>query len=74
MFFTCTKFVFTGDDEPTAYLGIAGGYAVGGTATEPQINISGIYRGKTFDAKNTAALLSAYLKDLEKDPEEPSVE
>jgi len=64
------KVVSTFTDEPAGFLGIAGGYSVSGAALEPAIDISGIYRGKNFDAKNTAALLAAYIKGYEKDNDE----
>ena len=63
------KVMYNSEDGPAAYLGIAGGYQVGGTDIEPELDLSGVYRQKTLDAKNGTTLLTDYLAELEKNSE-----
>lgn len=71
--FYCYKVTVTGEDGPAYYLGIAGGYT-SGTALQPAAAISGVYRGKDFDAKKLHSLLADYIESIGKYDEEKVVE
>ncbi len=63
------KVTVDGDSE-TAYLGIAGGYDMGGMKMKPVNDITGIYTGAPYDEKNVTELLKNYLLVKEKEQDE----
>jgi uncharacterized protein YbaP (TraB family) len=59
------KVVFDAVDEPSGYLGIAGGYAIGSKAAETVKDITGIYWEESYNATKINAHFKAYLKSME---------
>lgn len=64
------KVVFGEGKDTSAYLGVAGGYAIGSTGLETAEDINGLYYEDNFKALKINEQFTAFLKSEEKAPEE----